>query len=223
MGNGARMAESGGGPIKAVIFDFDGTLSNSGDWFLTIVNDLARRFSFREVDDDEVDMLRHRSSREVIDYLGIPRWKLPLIARHVRQRVARNIDQIPLFPETPELLRQVSERGLRIGVVTSNAAANARAILGADNVRHIEAWAAGSSLFGKARKFRRVLREMALAPHDVLSIGDETRDIDAARQVGMRTGAVLWGYASEDALTAARPDVMFRTQEDILGYLAAYS
>ncbi|HWK36064.1 HAD hydrolase-like protein [Sphingomonas sp.] len=213
------MAEPGASPIKAVIFDFDGTLSNSGDWFLTVVNQLARRFRFREVGDDEIEMLRHRTSREVIAYLGISRWKLPIIARHVRQLVARNVDQIELFPGTPGLLATLATGGVRMGLVTSNAADNARAILGAGNAGHFEAWAAGSSLFGKARKFRRVLRQMGLAPNEVISIGDETRDIDAAREVGMRTGAVSWGYASEDALIALRPDAFFRTPDDIVAYL----
>jgi phosphoglycolate phosphatase len=58
--------------------------------------------------------------------------------------------------------------------------------------------------------------------HEVLSIGDETRDIDAAREVGMRAGSVLWGYAAEELLVAMRPDVMFRTPQDIVDYLAAH-
>ena len=65
------------------IFDFDGTLANSGDWFLSIVDDLARRFRFRATPKDEVEMLRGLTSREVIRHLGISRWKLPAIARHV--------------------------------------------------------------------------------------------------------------------------------------------
>lgn len=216
------MAEPARGAIRAVVFDFDGTLSNSGDWFLTVVNPLARRFRFREVDAGEIEMLRHRSSREVITYLGISGWKLPIIAGHVRRLVARNLDQIALFPGTPGLLAALAAGGTRMGLVTSNAAANARAILGPRNAGHFEAWAAGSSLFGKARKFRRVLRQMGLAPDEVIAIGDETRDIDAAREVGMRTGAVAWGYASEAALTALRPDALFRTPDDIVAYVAAH-
>ncbi|NWP00974.1 HAD hydrolase-like protein, partial [Escherichia coli] len=64
-------------PIRLVIFDFDGTLSDSGDWFLSVVDELARRFRFRTVQPDEVDMLRNKSSRDVIEFLGISRWKLP--------------------------------------------------------------------------------------------------------------------------------------------------
>lgn len=216
------MAEPTSAPIRAVIFDFDGTLSNSGDWFLTVVDHLADKFNFRRVSDNEVEQLRHRPTREVIDYLGIPRWKLPLIARYTRKLVSRHTHEIELFPGIDRLLERVAATGVRMALVTSNAEANARAILGPENAARFEIFAAGSSLFGKAPKFRRVLKAMRLTAAETLSVGDETRDIDAAREVGMRAGAVLWGYAAGDVLAALAPDVMFNTQDELLTYLAAH-
>ena len=209
-------------PIRLVIFDFDGTLSDSGDWFLSVVDELARRFRFRTVQPDEVDMLRNKSSRDVIEFLGISRWKLPLIARHVRRLVGRNAHQIELFPGTPDLLEQIAANGVKIALVTSNAEANVRKILGPEHAARIDFFACGSSLFGKAPKFRRVLKKMGVKPHEVLAVGDETRDIDAAREVGMRAGSVLWGYAAEELLIAMRPDVLFSTPQDIIEHVAAH-
>ncbi|MBQ1500181.1 MAG: HAD hydrolase-like protein [Sphingomonas sp.] len=208
-------------PIRLVIFDFDGTLSDSGDWFLSVVDELARKFRFRTVQPDEVDMLRNKSSRDVIAFLGISKWKLPLIARHVRRLVGRNAHQIELFPGTPDLLEQIAATGVKIALVTSNAEANVRKILGPEHAARIDCFACGSSLFGKAPKFRRVLKKMGVKPGEVLAVGDETRDIDAAREVGMRAGSVLWGYAAEELLIAMRPDVLFRTPQDIIEHVAA--
>lgn len=208
-------------PIRLVVFDFDGTLSDSGDWFISVVDDLARTFRFRTVRSDEVPMLRHKSSREVIEYLGISRWKLPFIAWYVRRLIGRNVGQIELFPGTPDLLERVAALGIRIALVTSNSQDNARRILGPAHAARINHYACGSSLFGKAPKFRRVLKRMGVVPGQALAIGDETRDIDAAREVGMRAGAVLWGYASEEALLKLNPDAVFREPQDILDYLAA--
>ncbi|AJP74157.1 HAD hydrolase-like protein [Sphingomonas hengshuiensis] len=220
------MIESPGGaqgePIRLVIFDFDGTLSDSGDWFLSVIDELAARYRFRTVTPEEVPALRHRSSREVIEYLGIPRWKLPLIARYLRRMIGRNAHQIELFPGTPDLLGQLADMGVRIALVTSNSEANARKILGPAHAARIECFCCGSSLFGKAPKFRRVLRRMRIPAAQTLAIGDETRDIDAAREVGMRAGSVLWGYASEEALTAMKPDTKFRTPQDILDFVARH-
>lgn len=208
--------------IRLVIFDFDGTLSDSGDWFLSVVDQLARRFRFRTVAPDQVEMLRHKSSREVIDFLGISRWKMPLIARHLRKLVGRNAHQIELFPGTPDLLERLADTGVKIALVTSNSEANARKILGEEHAARIDFYACGSSLFGKAPKFRRVLKKMGIPAAQALAIGDETRDVDAAREVGMRAGSVLWGYASEAVLTALQPDALFRKPQDIIDYVAAH-
>ena len=209
-------------PIRLVIFDFDGTLSDSGDWFLSVIDQLARRFRFRTVKPEEVEMLRHRSSREVIDYLGIARWKLPLIARQVRRMVGRNSHQIELFPGTPDLMERLAATGVKIALVTSNSEKNARLILGEEHAARIDFYACGASLFGKVPKFRRVLKKLGIPAGQALAIGDETRDVDAAREVGMRSGSVLWGYASEEALLAAKPDTTFHEPEDILKYVASH-
>src|ERR1700744_5134091 len=67
------------------IFDLDGTLAHSFPWFLRNVNEVADRFRFRRVVEGEVEMLRHASTRDILAHLEVPRWKLPLIARHMRR------------------------------------------------------------------------------------------------------------------------------------------
>lgn len=201
------------------IFDFDGTLANSGDWFLSIVDDLARRFRFRAAGREDVEMLRGLSTREVIRYLGIPRWKLPAIARHIHALLAEQIDQIAPFDGIDTLLETLQAGGMRIAIVTSNSEANVRTVLGPASIARIERFECGASLFGKARLFRRVLRRSGLAPHQVIAIGDETRDITAARKAGISAGAVLWGYANRAALSRLEPDVLFETPGDVVQLL----
>ena len=63
----------------------------------------------------------------------------------------------------------------------------------------------------RSRKFRRAIKASGLAASDILAIGDETRDIDAAREVGLGAGAVLWGYANPETLIAMKPDCRSRS------------
>jgi len=201
---------------KMAIFDFDGTLADSGDWFLSIADDLADRFRFRRVPPEEIEGLRGHTTREVIRYLGIPRWKLPIIARHLHKRLAEETDKISLFEGVEPMLAALQASGVRLAMVTSNAEENARAILGADNIARFEQIECGASLFGKAPRYRRVLRRARLAAADVVSIGDETRDITAARKVGIDAAAVLWGYARRDALAALSPALTFETPGEVV-------
>lgn len=205
-------------PYRLVIFDFDGTLSDSGDWFLSIVDDLAQRFKFKTVHADEIEGLRKQTTRQVIDHLGIPKWKLPLIARHIRARFGRHTHEIHLFAGIREMLATLSDAGVRMVICSSNAEDNVRAILGPDAAR-FEQFFCGSGLFGKVRKFRRIAKSTGIPAREILSIGDETRDVDAAREVGMVAGAVLWGYANSEILRALGPDICFDTPEQIVAHL----
>ncbi|MCA3711455.1 MAG: HAD hydrolase-like protein, partial [Phenylobacterium sp.] len=108
-GAGSALSSPGGNRLayRLVIFDFDGTLADSADWFISMTNEVARRFRFRQISDDEVAMLRGRSSREVVAYMRVPAWKMPFIARHTRRLVSENTSEIPLFPESPDLIRRL--------------------------------------------------------------------------------------------------------------------
>lgn len=207
-------------PYSLAIFDLDGTLADSFPWFLRNVNDVADRFGFRRMVDDEVDELRHAGSREIIRHLEVPMWKLPMIARHMRRMKADHLDGIPLFPGVETMLRTLRDGGLTLALVSSDDEANARRQLGevAALFAHFDC---GASLFGKARKFRRVVKRAGLAPAQAISIGDEVRDIEAARAAGIACAAVMWGYAAPNALRGLAPELVFERMEDISAGLIA--
>ena len=197
------------------IFDFDGTLADSAAWFRSTINHVAQRYGFRQVADAELDELRGQRSIDIIRYLGVPTWKMPFIARYMRQLVARDAHLIGLFEGVDTLLTWLVERDVAIAIVTSNSEANVRRILGEDNSRRINHYACGASLLGKTSKFHAVVKRQGTSAERVIAIGDEARDIEAARKAGLAVGAVSWGYATTDLLRAQQPDYLFSSMEEI--------
>ena len=63
-------------------------------------------------------------------------------------------------------------------------------------------------------------RRAGVKPAQVISIGDEVRDIEAARNAGIACAAVSWGYAAPAALRALAPDHMFDQMDEIVAMLA---
>ncbi len=201
-----------------LVFDFDGTLANSAGWFRSILPDLSRRFGFRCPDEAELEVLRHKPPREVMRILKIPGWKLVFIAVHVRKRAAK-AEAFPLFDGVPEVLRLIAAGGMKIAVVSSNAEVNVRRALGPELSALVASWSCGAGMFGKAKHFRDVLSELKVAPDCALAVGDEIRDIEAAREVGLRTAAVAWGFGMKPALEAAGPDLLFETMGEFRGFV----
>jgi phosphoglycolate phosphatase-like HAD superfamily hydrolase len=59
------------------------------------------------------------------------------------------------------------------------------------------------------------MRATKLKPREILFIGDEIRDIDAAQETGVHIAAVTWGYNSRTALESAAPDHILDSPEEI--------
>lgn len=201
-----------------LVFDFDGTLADSAGWFRSILPDLARRFRFRCPDAEELEELRHKPPREVMRILKISHWKLVLIAVHMRKRAAK-AEAFPLFDGIPDVLRQLSAQGVKVAVVSSNAEVNVRRALGPELSAGIAAYSCGAGMFGKAKHFRDVLKTLRVAPARALAVGDEIRDVEAARDVGLKTAAVAWGFAKQPALEASAPDFCFATVAEFRAFL----
>jgi phosphoglycolate phosphatase len=204
---------------RLVIFDLDGTLSDSFPWFLTVANSFADRHGFRRIAEHEIETLRGSSSREIIASLEVPYWKLPAIGADMRRLKAQHMHEIPLFAGVPEMLRDLAQKGVALAVVSSDSEANARAALGAHAplIRHYDC---GASLFGKASKYKRVMKEAEVPARATLSIGDEVRDAEAAGKAGIDFAAVSWGYARVEALLRFQPVTIFERVADISGFVA---
>jgi phosphoglycolate phosphatase len=207
-------------PYSLVIFDLDGTLVDSFPWFKGCINDVADRFGFRRVAEDELESIRAGSTRGILAHLQLPLWKVPAVARHMRRLKAEETAHTPLFPGVPEMLRRLADAGVKLALVTSDSQDNARRKLGS-SAALISCYDCAASLFGKPARFRRVIRRTKIDPARIIAIGDEIRDIEAARTVGIACGSVAWGYAAPQALRARNPDFMFERMDDIVRSLLA--
>jgi phosphoglycolate phosphatase len=201
------------------IFDFDGTLADSFPWFLTVLDKIADRFDIPRVKPEDIDGLRDLSTREVLSRLGVPAYKLPAMALYVRQLSAEGVAGIPLFSGAAEALRSLRQLGVKLALVSSNAETNVRAVLG-EAAGLIDHYACGSSLWGKAQKFGTVLRLSGQPARGTIAIGDEVRDIEAARKAGLSAGALTFGFNSRKALAEHRPDYLFDSYPQMVEALA---
>jgi len=198
-----------------IIFDFDGTLADSFPWFKGVYNQVADRYGLRKIDESEQDTLRGFDSRRIIRHLGVPISKIPLIASHMRRLMKRDIRHISLFEGIDDLLRGLRARGAVLAVVTSNSRENVIQIMGEANAALISYLECGASLFGKRARIRKILGQSGIPREKAIYIGDEVRDIEAARKERIASGAVAWGYTHALTLEAHSPAECFASINDI--------
>jgi phosphoglycolate phosphatase len=198
------------------IFDFDGTLADSWRLMGRAIVEAADRFGYRSPSPEEAEQLRGLDNRAVMKALGVRMWQLPAIATHMRAVSAAQAHEVKLFEGIDTMVQALSDGGVRVAIVSSNAEATIRLVLGPDLAGRVSAYACGASLFGKARKFTRVVHRLGVEPSQAIAIGDEGRDIEAARAAGVASGAVTWGYATRDLLVSCRPTHVFDTCDQVV-------
>lgn len=203
-----------------VVWDFDGTLADTFPLALTTFNELAGRWGYRPITDPEA--ARRLTSREFLRRHGIPWFRLPRVVRAYHSAVRGQMAGIRLFAGVPELLRSLRGRGVRLGVLSSNTRENVLTCLAASGLAGEFEFVVGySRLFGKAWSLRRTLRSLGVPPGQCLYVGDEVRDLEAARRVGAAFAAVNWGFHAEELLRAHRPTYLVRAPAELLEVIGA--
>jgi len=129
--------------------------------------------------------------------------------------MASSIDRIEPFENAEAMLKSLDQRGIKLTLVTSNSHENVTRILGSELTSLFHHSAFNTSMFGKRSALRRVLRDNQLSCNEAIYIGDELRDLEAARAEHIAFGAVAWGYTKLDALAKQQPVAVFHTMANI--------
>jgi phosphoglycolate phosphatase len=208
------------GPPKLLIFDFDGTIADTFDAGVMILNKLAVEFGFRPLHPKDLERVRDMRTRQLMKFLDIPTRKMSRIARRGSEELYACIHSIQPLPGMPEALRELQTLGFALGIITSNTEVNVQIFLRSHGLEVFDFVRCSSKLLGKARMIRSVIRGQHVRAADILFVGDETRDIEAAKKAGIRIAAVTWGYNSRRSLEAMKPDFVFENPQELIALLA---
>lgn len=194
---------------RLAIFDFDGTLADSFPFFIRVFNQLAEQHGFKGIEPAVVPTLRHYNARQMMERVGLPAWKLPLVAKSFITLMRQNADSIRVFERVEDTLLYLANQGVTLAIVTSNSYDNVSQILGPTNTKLFRHFECGMSMFGKPPRIRKTLKQTGISCHEAIYIGDQVSDLEAARKVSVAFGAVSWGYGTIEALRQHFPEEEF--------------
>ena len=166
---------------RLAIFDFDGTLADSFPFFVQVFNQLAEQHGFKKIDPDLAPTFRHYNARQIMKQVGMPAWKLPFVVKSFTSLMRQNAASISLFEDVDNLLRYLADRAVTLAIVSSNSHENVSRILGPENTKLISQFEGGVSIFGKPARLQKVLKKTGIPSREVIYIGDQVADLEAAR------------------------------------------
>lgn len=189
---------------RAVLFDFDGTFADTAPDLAAAVNAMRTKRGMAPL---AAETVRPYASMGARGLLRIGFDMSPTDDDYIAMRdefldnyAAAICVHTRLFPGMPELVRELEARSVAWGIVTNKATrftsrlvteldvAPACVVCG-DTTPHLKPHPA--PLLAAAEK-------LALPPADCIYVGDDLRDIQAARAAGMRCVAVQYGYHGAD-------------------------
>jgi len=207
---------------KLVIFDFDGTLADSYPWFISVFEDLSKRYRLPTIEMTDMEKLRSLDISQILKEYRIPFWKVVLIGNHLKKLMNSQINQIRLVSGMQSVIETLGKQNIKLAVVTSNAEKNVRRVLGPHNMPYFSLIESGASMFGKKGRFLKILKKTGIPASETLSIGDEVRDLKSAREAQIHFGAVTWGYTDYKTLQQHAPEEIFYHPNQILEAIRSY-
>lgn len=201
---------------KVIIFDFDGTLADTIDILLSITNRLSAEFGFKSATKEELAQLSNLNSWQILQYSGISIFKFPLLIRRLKAELHSEVPHIQLFPGIKEVLLELKKRGFQLGIITSNSRENVLGALEKNGLQDTFTFIYSGSTFGKHKVINKWLRIENINTEKVVYVGDEIRDIDAAKKTGIKVIAVGWGFNSPQALAAQNPNFLIERPQELI-------
>ena len=202
--------------LKVIIFDFDGTLADTIDILLNITNRLSAEFGFKSATKEELAQLSGLTPWQILRYSGISIFKFPLLIRKLKAELRCEIPNIQLFSGIKEVLLELKKLGFQLGIITSNSRENVLASLEKNGLQGTFTFIYSGSTFGKHKVINRWLKREHINAEEVVYVGDEIRDIDAAKKTGIKVIAVSWGFNSHSALAAQNPDFLIEHPQELI-------
>ncbi|MCA9406204.1 MAG: HAD hydrolase-like protein [Candidatus Omnitrophica bacterium] len=198
------------------IFDFDGTIADTHHYIVKISNDLCEEFNYDPIQWDELHKLKNMTSQEVMRHLKVPILKIPAILTKARKEFKKNIKSLSPFKGIKESLHKLQDKGNSIGILSSNSAENISEFLNNHDLNTFDFVYTTSSVWGKNKSLKKLINKHDFHSQNIFYIGDETRDIVAAKKLNIKSIAVTWGYNSAEALKKYSPDFMVNAPEELL-------
>ena len=212
---------------KHILFDLDGTLTDSGEGIINCVRYALAHFGIEERDQAVLRSFIGPPLFESFSKLyGFPPEKAHDAVAKYRERFReKGMFENHVYDGVPEMLARLQQAGKILGVATAKPLVFTEQILAHFDLRRFFAVVCGTDLTGtstKAEVIERALAQLgvkACRRGKVAMVGDREHDMDGAIACGVHPIGVSYGYAAEGELHGHGAEMIFGAAQALCAYL----
>jgi phosphoglycolate phosphatase len=207
-----------------IIFDFDGTIANTFPVVLDIFHHVQKREM--RLTKEEEDMFRSAAYLHVpigtvikaATQLNIPIVRLPFLYMLTQRLLRKRMKEVKAYPGVIDQIRKLKNDGYLLYIVSTNSTRNIKTFIELNELQGAFVRVYGSVF--SPNKYKVISRIAKLHKgNSCMYIGDEIRDVRAAKLARVTSVAVTWGYNETDVLIQSNPDSIIAKPSEISGLI----
>ena len=214
-----------GAPIRAVLFDWDGTVADTRPGIFNSVRYAIGQYGIADKPDDE---LRYFIGPPLYDGFEHVFGVSPELANELTDTYRvyyrdKGIFECNVYDGVGDLLRELHDAGVKTAVVSSKPTEVLDRLVEhfglAEHLDAVVGPAMDNHNSNKTVLVNQALKELMLLPSTVAMIGDRHFDMEGAKAAGVNAVGVLYGYGTEEELCKAGADAICDQVADLRGFL----
>lgn len=205
---------------KYVLFDLDGTITDSSEGIINSIRYSLKKFGIDEYDTAKLyKFIGPPLVDSFVKYYGFEKAKATEAVRYYREYYSqKGIFENRLYSGIKELLKVLNKSGKKVILATSKPEKFAKEILGYFDIEKYFYFVGGATMDEKRSEKEEVLeyilKQCKINPNDAVMIGDRKYDIKGAHAFGIEAVGVLFGFGNLEELKNAEADhIVADTQE----------
>lgn len=209
-------------PRKAILFDLDGVLYDSFSLMKDVYCDIVKEIKGEITENDRciINAFVNNAPTFVLKKIGVdPERGHSLYKKRYLEKIQNGIS---FFPGIHETLTSLKENGCLLGVVTSQPLSRFKAIISHAPFKDVFDTTVTWNDIPRSRQkpapdgILKALDTLNVEPSNAVYVGDDVKDIEAAKNAQAHSVAALWGALNKKSLLDSKPDFIAYKPENIL-------
>lgn len=209
--------------FDAVLFDFDGTVADTGEGVFLCIRHAVEKFGLRQPTDEEIR--RFIGPPMVVSYHTLypqlSEEEVQKLLIYFRENyVKEGLYKYHLYDGITELLTKLKDNGIKSAVASSKPQKELEKIIGYSGIDKYFSGIVGAEMgykdSDKATIVESAIRKLGVNDKaKVLMVGDRKYDIVGAHKAGIKCAAVLFGYGSREEFVEFKADYIVESFDEI--------
>lgn len=210
--------------IKAVIFDFDGTLSDTIYSIQYFANKTLEKYGLKTADTEQFKKFVGDGAKILIKRLLKNAGEDPdgELSAKILKEYNESYDSNPLYLVRPydgicEMLNTLADMGIKTAILSNKPNSTARkiaaSIFGGFKFNAVYGQRDGIPVKPDPTSVNMIMEELGVSPDECLYVGDTSTDMQTGRNAGIFKIGVLWGFRDREDLKDA--DIIIENPNEI--------